>query len=130
MKRDAFVLIRGVLLMAAAMLVLIFLEGLLDLSNNGFSAFTSSAFDLAEARQLTSVLKGNFNQLMAVTFTTVAIAVPLTANMYSIKFLEFFIKDPVNAAVLTLVVFSDLNNSWIVATLRTGYVPVVAIHIS
>ncbi len=63
-------------------------------------------------------------------FTTVAIAVPLTANMYSIKFLEFFIKDPVNAAVLTLVVFSDLNNSWMVASLRASYVPVVGIHIS
>jgi len=130
MKRDAFVLIRGVLLMAAAMLVLIFLEALLDLYNSGFNAFTSSAFDLAEARQLTSVLNSNFNQLMAVMFTTVAIAVPLTANMYSIKFLEFFIKDPVNALALTLIVFSDLNNSWIVATLRTGYVPVVSIHIS
>ena len=33
-----------------------------------------------------------------------AIAVPLTANMYSLKFLEFFLKDRVNAAVLIFVV--------------------------
>ena len=35
-------------------------------------------------------------------FTTVSIAVPLTANMYSLKFLEFFLKDRVNSGMLLL----------------------------
>lgn len=130
MKRDNFMVIRGVFLMAAGMLTVIAVEGFLDLFNNGYSAFASATFDLAQAQRLTSALNSNFNQLMAVMVTSVAIAVPLTANMYSLKFLEFFIKDRVNLAALTLVVFSDLNNSWIVATLRTGYVPIISIHVS
>lgn len=131
MNRESVVVLRGILLVAAGMLAAVALESLLDLLNaGGLAAFTAASFDLAEARQLTSVLNGNLNQIMAVMFTAVAIAVPLTANMYSLKFLEFFIKDRINLAALLLVVASDLNNSWIVATLRTGYVPVISIHIS
>jgi hypothetical protein len=130
MKRENLAVVRGIFLVAACMLTAVALESLLDLLNNGYAAFFSASFDLAEARGLTSVLSGNFNQIMAVTFTSVAIAVPLTANMYSLKFLEFFIKDRINLAALLLVVVSDLNNSWVVATLRTGYVPVISIHLS
>jgi hypothetical protein len=89
-----------------------------------------TAFNVDEARHFNNALARNFNQLVAVAFTTVAIAVPLTANMYSLKFLEFFVKDPVNAAVLTLVVFADLNNTWVAHAIKDDFVPVLGLYVS
>jgi uncharacterized membrane protein len=56
--------------------------------------------------------------------------VPLTANLYSLKFLEFFIKDRVNAAVLTLVVFADLASLWVIYSLKEDFLPYFQTHLS
>jgi hypothetical protein len=42
-----------------------------------------TVMDYTEARFLADVTNRGLNQLLAVTFTVVAIAVPLTANLYS-----------------------------------------------
>ncbi|MGH2522869.1 MAG: DUF2254 family protein, partial [Anaerolineales bacterium] len=130
MKRDIFILARGVVLMAAGMLLLMSLLLLVDLRHAGLPLEQVSQFNIAEARHLSNTLNRNFNQLTAVVFTTVAIAVPLTANMYSVKFLELFIQDPVNAAVLTFVVFANLNNTWWAYGLKDNFVPVFQIYVS
>src|SRR5262245_42873611 len=118
---------RGVVLMAAAFLFLITIELGLDLSNGGIPLNHLLTMTSDEARHLNHALNRNLNQLMAVAFTTVAIAVPLTANMYSPKFLEFFIKDRVNAAVLTFVVFAGLNNTAIAWAIKDDFVPDTAL---
>ena len=61
---------------------------------------------------------------------SVAVAVPLTANMYSVKFLDFFIKDPVNMGVLGLVVFATFENAWTAYLIRDGFVPVFALQVA
>jgi len=130
MNRNILGLARGVVLMAAVMLVVMVSLLLVDLGRSGYAPARLLALTPAEARHLSNALNRNFNQLVAVAFTTVAIAVPLTANMYSLKFLEFFIKDPVNAAVLTLVVFADLNNTWIMYAIKDDFVPVFYLQLS
>src|SRR3990172_3704907 len=128
MKRNALLLIRGVVIMAAVMLLITSAELAFDLAGSGLSFSQMIAFNIDDARHFNNALSRNLNQLLAVTFTTVAIAVPLTANMYSLKFLEFFIKDPVNAAVLTLVVFSALSNTWMGYSIKDDFVPVFQMH--
>jgi hypothetical protein len=130
MGRSIFTFARGVLLMAAAFLVIISIELAVDLSRGGLAWDHLMAMTPAEARHLSNALNRNLNQLVAVAFTTVAIAVPLTANMYSLKFLEFFIKDPINAAVLTFVVFADLNNTAITWAIKDDFVPNTSMHLS
>src|SRR3972149_2136919 len=128
MKRNVLILARGVVLMAAVMLLIMVAGLILDLSSGLYPLGKLAALNAAEARHLNNALNRNLNQLLAVAFTTVAIAVPLTANMYSLKFLEFFIKDPVNAAVLTLVVFSALSNTWMGYSIKDDFVPVFQMH--
>lgn len=114
---------RNVLLLALALLG--GLSALLawELWRGGYSLGTLVVFDLDEARHLHNLLSRNLNQLLAVVFTSVAIAVPLTANLYSLKFLEFFIRDPVNATVLLFVVSANLVGTWAGLALKDDFLP-------
>src|SRR5262245_10713282 len=109
MERNALILVRGVVAMAAGMLLVFGVLLAVDLLRAGHAPADPWALGPGDARNLVNILSRTCNQLMAVVFTTVAIAVPLTANMYSLKFLELFIRDRVNAVMLTLVVFLDLH---------------------
>ncbi len=130
MKRNIPQLVLGVLGLAAGMTLLSGLGLAVDLLQGGYPVARLFGLTVADARQLNVVLARNYSQLLAVTFTTVAIAVPLTANMYSLKFLEFFIKDPVNATVLTLMVFGGLNNALLTYAIKDNFVPQFQMHVS
>ena len=129
MKDSALGVVRGVLLLAAAMLVLSFALLALDVGRAGYDLGDLRTLSVAEARHLTSVFSRASNQLMAIVFTAIAIAVPLTANMYSLKFLEFFLKDRVNAAVLIFVVFTNVNTTVLSYALKDRFVPSTAINL-
>jgi hypothetical protein len=123
MKRDWPTLARGAVLMAAAILVIVTVGTVVDLTAWRYPPGGLAAFDYTEARFLADATNRGLNQLLALAFTVVAIAVPLTANLYSLKFLEFFIKDRVNAAVLSLVVLADLVSFWLIFSLKQDFVP-------
>lgn len=106
---------QSVVVLAFTMLLVFTLLLLLDMTAFDYSFATLLAWDAEDARHFNNLLNRNLNQLVAVVFAMVSIAVPLTANMYSLKFLEFFIQDRVNAAVLILVVMVNGLNTW------TGY---------
>jgi predicted membrane protein DUF2254 len=129
MKDNALGVVRGVLLLAAAMLILSFALLALDVGRAGYDLGDLRVLSVAEARHLTSVFSRASNQLMAIVFTAIAIAVPLTANMYSLKFLEFFLKDRVNAAVLIFVVFTNVNTTVLSYALKDRFVPSTAINL-
>ncbi|MBL8056896.1 MAG: DUF2254 domain-containing protein [Anaerolineales bacterium] len=121
--------VRGVLVLAAGMVLVFGLALLVDLNLAGQPLSRVFLLDLADARQLNNLLNRSLNQLVAVVFTTVAIAVPLTANLYSLKFLEFFIKDWVNAAVLLFVVFTDVANLGAGLALKADLIPVILVYL-
>jgi hypothetical protein len=112
------------------MLGLAFVLSIPDILRSGIGPGRLSSFSVEEARSLNGFIGRGLNQLLAATFLTVAVAVPLTANMYSVKFLDFFLKDPVNAGVLGLVVFAAFLNAWVAYLLRGGFVPTLALQIS
>ena len=99
-----------------------------DLVAQGFPLAAIARFDVNEARHLDNLLNRSSNQIVAVVFITVAIAVPLTANMYSVKFLEFFLKDMVNATVLTIVLVANLGAVWVGYGLKQEFVPRFELH--
>src|SRR5262249_45649780 len=116
--------------MEAILLIFMALNMYLDVHFGSYSFHQLAFLTPTEARVLQDSLHRNFNQMMAVAFTTVAIAVPLTANMYSLKFLEFFIKDRVNAIVLTFAVFVFFNNTWIAYSIKDNFVPHYQLNLS
>jgi hypothetical protein len=116
MKGNLGTLVRGVLLMALLMGGVSGVALLVDVVAQDATPARLFALDADSARNLVNLFSRASNQLVGVVFTTVAIAVPLTANMYSLKFLEFFIRDRVNAAMLILAVFAGVN------TVVTGFV--------
>ncbi len=129
MKRDSLTFMRGILVVAAVVLVTVTASTLIDLSASGYAPARLGFFDYNDARFIADLTNRGLNQLLAVAFTVVAIAVPLTANLYSLKFLEFFVKDRVNAVVLTLVVSSDLISFWAPYSLKADHIPYFQLYL-
>ncbi len=130
MNRNTLILVRGVLGLAFGMLLVVAAALILDVNRWGYFLSGLTNFNYDEARFLADSTNRGLNQVLAIAFTVVAIAVPLTANLYSLKFLEFFIKDRVNAAVLTLVVFADLASFWVIYALKKDFIPVFQLHLA
>ncbi len=130
MTRNTLILVRGVIVMAVVILLVIAVGLFVDLSAWHYAPGKLTTFNYTENRFLADVTNRGINQALAIVFTVVAIAVPLTANLYSLKFLEFFIKDRVNAAVLTLVVFADLASLWVIYSLKEDFLPSFQTHLS
>jgi hypothetical protein len=128
MKGNVPTLLRGVLWMAA-ILAATMLAVLLDALRAGVPLHRLGAFDANEARNLINAFSRAGNQLVAVVFTTVSIAVPLTANMYSLKFLEFFLKDRVNAGMLLLAATVALNTILVQYATKDTFVPLLALNV-
>ncbi len=120
----------GITTLGAGMMGLALVLSMPDILRLGIGPGRLSSFNVEEARALNGLIGRGLNQLLAATFLTVAVAVPLTANMYSVKFLDFFIKDPVNAGVLGLVVFAAFENAWTAYLIRDGFVPTVALQVA
>ncbi|HEX6746522.1 MAG TPA: DUF2254 family protein [Longimicrobium sp.] len=130
MPRDTHLLVRSTLLIAAGIAVLLLVQTLADVGSIRGTLATAFSFNPDEARLLMTALNRSFNQLMAIILTAVAIAVPLTANTYSVKLLETFIDDRVNRAVLLAFVFGVCNNLWLHHVIGHGVVPRVQLAIS
>jgi hypothetical protein len=112
------------------MLGLVFILSMPDILSSGMRAGRLTHFSVEEARAINGFVGRGLNQLLAATFLTIAVAVPLTANMYSVKFLDFFLKDPVNMGVLGLVVFAVCENAWAAYLIRDGFVPTFALQVA
>ncbi|HUG52625.1 MAG TPA: DUF2254 family protein [Vicinamibacteria bacterium] len=128
MKGNVLTLARGVLAMAAILAAISGTTVLADALRAGLPLPRLASFDINEARNLINAFSRAGNQLVAVVFTTVSIAVPLTANMYSLKFLEFFLKDRVNAGMLLLAATVALNTIVVQYATKDDFVPMLALH--
>ncbi len=110
--------------------VIFFVEMLLNIHSLGYTLDKIKNIDYKTASDLARYIGGDYSRLLGIAFTTISIAVPLTANMYSVKFIEIFIKDRFNAAVLFLFAFSELHNAWLVYNIRPDYVPLDHLYLS
>ncbi|HEV7500804.1 MAG TPA: DUF2254 family protein, partial [Vicinamibacteria bacterium] len=128
MKGNVLTLARGVLVMAAVLAAVSGTAVVIDATRAGFPLARLFAFDVNEARNLINAFSRAGNQLVAIVFSTVSIAVPLTANMYSLKFLEFFVKDRVNAGMLLLAATVALNTIVVQYVTKDEFVPRLALN--
>jgi hypothetical protein len=128
MKGNAPTLARGILVMAA-ILGITAAAVFADAMRSAIPLARLAAFDANEARNLINAFSRAGNQLVAVVFTTVSIAVPLTANMYSLKFLEFFLKDRVNSGMLLLAATVALNTILVQYATKDDFVPMLALNV-
>jgi hypothetical protein len=130
MDREGRILVRSTLLIAGGMAVLVFAQTVADVRSLGGAWHTAFSFTPDDARLLATALGRSFNQLLAIILTAVAIAVPLTANTYSVKLLETFIGDGVNRTVLLAFVFGVCNNLWLHHVIGHGHLPRVQLAVS
>jgi len=126
-RRNTRIFARAAVLVAAALVVAFLVQILIDavapdrsLGEALRRPWTISAEELQPA---IANISRTFNQLIAVVIMALAIAVPLTANMYTPKLLEIFLGDRVNRWVLGLFVFSTANTLWVAARVQGGHVP-------
>jgi hypothetical protein len=130
MSAERWLLVRSVLAISLGIAAILAAETLVEVLTGPLRVARVFQFRPDEARAFVNTFGGSFNQLLAVVFTTVAIAVPLTANMYSVKFLELFITDRVNLVVLLLYVFGIPNNAWLQHSLKADYLPAFQVYLT
>lgn len=112
MRRNDLLFVRGVVFLATVLILVFAVQLMFSLLGEGFHVTSVTGLTADEARHMNNVFNRNLNQLLGTLFTAVAIGVSLTANMYSFKFLEFFIRDRVNTSVLLLVLVSNASNTF------------------
>jgi hypothetical protein len=66
----------------------------------------------AMARTSATTVSRAYNVLVSLVLTSIAIAVPLTANMYTPKLIDIFVRDRINLAVMIFFVLSSANAIW------------------
>jgi len=81
------------------------------------------------ARALASTISRAFNNLLAMVLSFVAIAIPITANMYTPKLVEIFFHDRVNIASLLYFAIFGAHALFCQAMFVDGWVPTTHILI-
>ena len=64
------------------------------------------------ARGSATAISRAYNVLISIFLSSIAIAVPLTANLYTPKLLDLFIRNRINVATLSFFVFSAAHSLW------------------
>jgi len=128
MKGNVLTLARGILVMAGIVAAISGTSIAFDALRAGIPLSHILRFNPDETRNLINAFSRGGNQLVAVVFSTVSIAVPLTANMYSLKFLEFFLKDRVNAGMLLLAGTVALNTIVVQYATKDDFIPTMALN--
>lgn len=127
--REYLRLLRMVFVIAGCIALFIVAQTVVELTRSGRPLADLFVFSSNDLRNFVNAMNRSFNQLLAIVFTTVAIAVPLTANMYSVKLLEMFIKDKVNLFVLSAFVLGVPNNLWLLHNTKDSYAPLFQVYL-
>ncbi len=124
MKDNTLHFLKTLLFIFAGALVILFVQSTLELLFSGLPLFRLHSLSPAEAGSLLGTLNRKLNQAMGVLFIVTGMAVPLTANLYSLKFLELFIRNPVIVTALLFVIFVNISSLWASFSLRGDAIPV------
>ena len=123
MKDNTLRFLRMILFLIMGALGIFVAQTLAELLFTELSLPRLSGLTPAEARSLVNLLNGKLNQAMSILFIVTGMAVPLTANLYSLKFLELFIRNPVNVTVLMFIIFANISGLWTSYSLTATAVP-------
>ena len=124
MKDNTLSFLKTILFIVAGALGVIFVQSALEILFGGIPLHRLDSLTPAEAGSLLNVLNGKLNQAMGVLFIVTGMAVPLTANLYSLKFLELFVRNPVIISALLFVIFVNVSGLWANYSLSAAAVPV------
>ena len=124
MRDNTLRFLKTLLFIAAGALGIFFVQSALELLITKTSLHHLSSLSSSEAQSLLNSFNGKLNQAMGVLFIVTGMAVPLTANLYSLKFLEFFIRSPAIITVLLFTIFANLSGLWASYSLSGAAVPV------
>lgn len=89
----------------------------------GAASWSADIATPERANMLVTGLSRSSNQLVALILTSIALAIPLTANMYTPKLIEMFISHPLNQVILPLFVFTMAQANFALYTVGGGAVP-------
>jgi len=123
MKDNTLRFLRMILYLIMGALGIFVVQTLAELLFTGLSLPGLSTLTPAEARNLVNLLNGKLNQAMSILFIVTGMAVPLTANLYSLKFLELFIRNPVNVTILMFIILANISGLWTYYSLTATAVP-------
>ncbi len=124
MKDNTLRFLKTGLFIVVVALGIVFVQSALEILFSGPPLRHLESLSAAEARSLLNMLNGKLNQAMGVLFIVTGMAVPLTANLYSLKFLELFVRNPVIITALLFVIFVNVSSLWASYSLSGQTVPV------
>ena len=125
--------IKFVLILAAVVLTVFFLEFVgewLLLGRPGLDTLSLTAPGAAKPADFLSPTARAYNNILAMVLATVALAIPLTANMYTAKLIDMFLSDRVNQFMLFFWAILAGHVIWVLYLAGPGFTPVWMIRLA
>ena len=119
----------GVVLAAVAM-ALVAIVGMVDAARSGgkYDSLLSLLNPDAAAAGWTMALVGTSEGVaIAIVIVVVVLGVQLTADRYSPRIIDIFVRDPMNGVVLALFLGSIVFTIYVSAEIKSDYVPLVSV---
>ena len=119
----------GLALAAVALALVVIVAAIDALRSNRYPSFASLLTPDPVAAGLTMGLLGTAEGVaIAIVIVVVVLGVQLTADRYSPRVIDIFIRDRLNGAVLALFLGSIIFTIWASAEIKADYVPLVTVY--
>ncbi len=121
--------LRFVVILSAAVMSLFVLEFLWEwnrLGQPGLKELSWAGTNNPKLADVLSPMARAYNNILAMLLATIALAIPLTANMYTPKLIDMFIRDRINQFMLLFWAVGAAHVLWVLYMIGPGFAPMGA----
>lgn len=104
--------------------------GAIDAARHGVTLLHLLTPDPVAAAWTMSLVGTSEGVAIAIVIVVVVLGIQLTADRYSPRIIDIFVRDPLNLAVLALFLGSIVFTIWAGAEIKTDYVPVFSVFVA
>lgn len=125
--------IRFVVVLSAGVLSFFVLEFLWEwhrLGQPGFKELSWAGTNNPKLADVLSPMARAYNNILAMLLATIALAIPLTANMYTPKLIDMFIRDRINQFMLVFWAIGAAHVLWVLYMIGPGFAPMGAYYLA
>jgi hypothetical protein len=125
--------VQFVVILAAVVIGFFFLEFLWEwnrLGRPGADKLSWAGTNNAKLADILSPMARAYNNILAMLLATIALAIPLTANMYTPKLIDMFIRDRINRFMLLFWAIGAAHVLWVLNMVGPGFPPMWAMWLA
>lgn len=123
---------RGVMLIGGLFIVVFAAEAAFEIgmARPTMEELTWAGQNNAKLLDALSPIARAYNNVLAMLLACIGLAIPLTANMYTPKLIEIFLRDRINQVILTVFALGAANSLFVLQLIGPGFAPMWAWRIA